>query len=325
MLQREDAIPYAQGLAIGARRISVMDAECSVLLPSLIVYNTWHKGGTWLGASLFRTLSRTCPRLSAFLAFDSQLEDSQLCEDGGASITQEGAAVVHLNSASHIKLHVPIACVMALPPTRARFIHFVRSPLNMVVSFFLYHITGEECGFADMHVVCNAMRLGVVAQTKRRREKHQITPPMEPALVHALQLAVDKLLLSPLPQMVALHMRASRLPHVLTLRMESFERDFDQTAERLLAFLNVSPSTALHRELLSGFRRHDVHRWETLSARPQHSALARHVVRGRSSVSGVTREAVLAVLVQDASRCRRLSNLSGLLGYEAPDRPIPCL
>ena len=287
---------------------------------ALLVYNTWHKGGTWLAGSLFRTLSRACRRSSAAILFDSQLEDSGLCDTSSPRRARESAtALVHLNSASYVKLHVPVTCIAALPRSETRFIHFIRSPFAMVASFFLYHSTGEECGFSDMLVVCDAMRRGV-AQMRLREQNassddhdHENRITAAPALVRALRLTVDKLLTAPLPQMTELHVAVSGMAHVLTLRMESFELDFDGTSQRLLAFLGIAPGTSLHTALRRGFQEHDVRRWNLSSTRP-HSALARHVTRGRSSL-GLTREAVLAALAQDAARSRRLSRLSRALGY----------
>ena len=321
-----------------------LQQQCQTMLPQLIVFNTWHKAGTVLAGSLLNTLYETCPRTKIGIGSDSALHRSGLCQPlphrfvglglpsqppsqsklhqiGGIgrylaaqavwrqslelqSILHGGSTThsvsVHLNSASYIRLHVPHACVVALPAARTRFIHFIREPFAVVSSFFLFHLTGQECGFRDMLVVCAAMRRGAGQQ---KNVSH-----ISSGLTHALQVSVDKLLTSPLPQMAELYIALRGFAHTLTLRMESFQRDFDGTVEQLLGFLQVMPSTWLYSKLLSEMHKHDVRRWH-----PSKVQQSDHVNPGRAV--GLSSETVLTALAQNEKQTRSLTNLSQVLGY----------
>ena len=283
--------------------------ECGVL-PPLLVYNTWHKGGTVIASSVFDTLSRTCPREKLTIHLDSQLSSSGLCAVPSAAENHIlGAGLVHLNSASYFKLHVPSACIASLPATQASFIHFIRSPFAMVASFFLFHLSGQECEYADMRHVCRALGRG--RQMMQQRNTSTITP----ALAHALHLVVEELLVSPLPQMVDLHVATRTSRHVFTLRLESLEANFDGTIRQLLLFMNVLPSSELHRRLSRELQQHDVRRWTDAQRQQSH-----HIQPGRHV--GVTREAVIAALMEDQRQRTQLSNLSARLGYHSVRRHL---
>lgn len=302
---------------VEARRLASLEADCG-LLPSLILFNTWHKSGTHLARSIFTSLSRVCPREQITLVRDEQLECTHLCERRplGANLsnrrglitldTVRSAAVVHLNSASYMHLHVEEACIAALPVARARFVHFIREPFQMVASFFLFHLSGQECEFADMRVVCASMRMAAADLRGVRR------PYMTPALLGALKLSADKLLHSPLPQMVRMHRALSGMDHVLTLRLESFEHTFGNVASQLLQFLGVPVNIMLHRALKEALRPHDVSSW---SSDKRLSNM--HVNPGRSL--GLSPRQILYALTTEASMPRQaLRNMSYALGYR-PD------
>ena len=285
-----------------------VQAECSAL-PRMIVYNTWHKGGTVLASSIFKTVVQSCPREAQAIYLDSQLQDSSLCDVVHHSAARERAqnsSVFHLNSASYFKLHVPIACITALPPAHARFVHFIRNPFAMVASFFLYHLTGQECGYEDMQLVCRSLYRG--RQSLSMGRGHKNASLMTPALVNALEQAADKLLISPLPQMVELHVATRSSPHALSLQLESFDHAFDETVGQLLRFLHVLPSLGLHQELACALRKHDVGRW-TQAQR----ASSDHVQPGLRL--GLRHDEVRQSLRDHDPRTIQLLNLSSILGY----------
>ena len=131
-----------------------------------------------------------------------------------------------------------------------------------------------------------------------------------PALIHALRVAVDKLITAPFPQMAELYAATHDLKHVLTLRLESFGTDFDVTVARLLRFLNVPPSVPLHAELAHELRKHDTKRW-SLEKRSQSG----HVYQA-GRLADLTHEKVLVALWKDKPRSRKLAKYSATLGYD---------
>ena len=290
-------------VAVGRRLDETLNVVECAMLPQLIVYNTWHKGGTMLATSLFEEVSETCPRSTKSIYLDSQLDSLGLCAMPPRNCATDERKLIHLNSASYFKLHVTSACIFALHAIPAKFIHFIRSPFGMTVSFFLFHLTGQECGFADMKHVCKALTRG-----RQLMQRHN-TSMQTPALVDALRKSIDKLLISPLPQMAGLYIATRTSEHVLTVRLEEIDKHFDKAIDRLLRFLNVPSSVPLYDKLSRQLRRHDVGRW-TQAQREESD----HVQTGR--LVGLTNEAVLAAILEDESRSRHLANWSTLLGYQ---------
>ena len=277
------------------------DTMCQEARPLTIVFNTWHKSGTWWSSQAFKTISHECHLRSLAITSDDVLHATGLC---AARRSHEGLSgvIIHLNSASYIKLHVPIRCLASLPPKRSRFVHFIREPFALVASFFLFHLSGQECGYADMRSLCDELRFGWI--TASQLPSSDRMPPLMPAL----KASADFALARPLPRMAMLHEELASLPHVHTVRLESLALDYDGTAAALLAFLGFPRGGALHRSLLKKLQVHDTSRWhaDQLQASP-------HVNPGRGF--GISAEQVGQALRQSVPHGALLGNLSLSLGY----------
>ena len=277
---------------------------CQDVQPMTLIFNTWHKSGTWWATQAFQTISRECHLRSLAIASDAALHATGLC---AARRSHEGlgGSVVHLNSASYVKLHVPIRCLASLPPKRSRFVHFIREPFALVASFFLFHLSGQECGYADMRSICDELRYGWITAS--------LLPPSErmQPLLPSLRASADFVLARPLPRMAMLHEELAAYPHVHTVRLESLARDYDATATALLAFLGFPRGGGQHSALLRKLQAHDTSRWHADELRA-----SSHVNPGRGL--GISAEQVEQALRQSVPHGSLLGNLSLSLGYAPP-------